>query len=171
MRPPRRGCPGAAIPERRRTRRCVVAACGRLRCGRPHRIAGSRRYNDGLAPRPMGPHPSHMYSRSSEPVRFERDCEAVLVPQGESVTLPAGSVGDCTPALGGCWSVFVQGSLFRIAGKGGAAIGREPPEPLSLPDDADDAAVAHLVCKQLRTSLAPEIPINVVDLGLIYEAV
>ena len=37
-----------------------------------------------------------MYFRSSEPVRFERDCAAVLVPQGEAVTLPAGSVGYIT---------------------------------------------------------------------------
>lgn len=48
-----------------------------------------------------------MYSRHSEPVRFERDCPAVLVPQGESVTLPAGSVGYITQALGGSFTVFV----------------------------------------------------------------
>jgi hypothetical protein len=42
-----------------------------------------------------------MYSRSSEPVRFERDCTAVLVPQGDVVTLPAGSIGYLTQALGG----------------------------------------------------------------------
>ncbi|HRN61903.1 MAG TPA: putative Fe-S cluster assembly protein SufT [Luteimonas sp.] len=111
-----------------------------------------------------------MYSRSSEPVRFERDCEAVLVPQGEVVTLPAGSVGYITQALGGSWTVFVEGNLFRIAGKDGDAIGKEPPEPLKLPDGADDAAVEQLVWKQLRTCFDPEIPINVVDLGLVYEA-
>ena len=111
-----------------------------------------------------------MYSRSSEPVRFERDCEAVLVPQGESVTLPAGSVGYITQALGGSWTVFVEGNLFRIAGKDGDAIGKEPPEPLALADGADDAAVEQLVWKQLRTCFDPEIPINVVDLGLVYEA-
>ncbi len=111
-----------------------------------------------------------MYSRSSEPVRFERDCEAVLVPQGEGVTLPAGSVGYITQALGGSWTVFVEGNLFRIAGKDADAIGKEPPEPLELPDGADDAAVEQLVWKQLRTCFDPEIPINVVDLGLVYEA-
>ena len=111
-----------------------------------------------------------MYSRSSEPVRFERDCEAVLVPQGEAVTLPAGSVGYITQALGGSWTVFVEGNLFRIAGPDGDAIGKQPPEPLTLPDGADDAAVEQLVWKQLRTCFDPEIPINVVDLGLIDEA-
>lgn len=112
-----------------------------------------------------------MYSRSSEPVRFERDCDAVLVPQGEAVSLPAGSVGYITQALGGSWTVFVEGNLFRIAGKDGDAIGKEPPEPLQLPDGADDAAVEQLVWQQLRTCFDPEIPINVVDLGLVYEAV
>jgi probable FeS assembly SUF system protein SufT len=111
-----------------------------------------------------------MYSRSSEPVRFERDCPAVLVPQGDVVTLPAGSIGYITQALGGSYTVFIEGNLFRIAGPDGDAIGKEPTEPLSLPDDARDDAVEKLVWQQLRTCLDPEIPINVVDLGLVYEA-
>jgi probable FeS assembly SUF system protein SufT len=111
-----------------------------------------------------------MYSRSSEPVRFERDCDAVLVPQGEKVSLPAGSVGYITQALGGSWTVFVEGNLFRIAGGDADAIGKEPPAPLELPEGADDEAVEQLVWKQLRTCFDPEIPINVVDLGLVYEA-
>jgi hypothetical protein len=49
-------------------------------------------------------------------VKFERDCAAVLVPQGENVTLPAGSVGYITQSLGGSFTVFVEGNLFRIAG-------------------------------------------------------
>ncbi|NYZ61672.1 putative Fe-S cluster assembly protein SufT [Luteimonas deserti] len=112
-----------------------------------------------------------MYSRSSEPVRFERDCAAVLVPQGDSVTLPAGSAGYITQALGGSYTVFVEGNLFRIAGRDADAIGKEPPVPLELPDGADDADVERMVWNQLRTCFDPEIPINVVDLGLVYEAV
>jgi probable FeS assembly SUF system protein SufT len=111
-----------------------------------------------------------MYSRSSEPVRFERDCPAVLVPQGDAVNLPAGSVGYITQALGGSYTVFVEGNLFRIAGKDADAIGKEPAEPLELPEGADDEAVEQMVWKQLRTCFDPEIPINVVDLGLVYEA-
>ena len=111
-----------------------------------------------------------MYSRSSEPVRFERDCEAVLVPQGETVTLPAGSVGYITQALGGSWTVFVEGNLMRIAGKDADAIGKEPPAPIELPDGASDEEVERLVWSQLRTCFDPEIPINIVDLGLVYEA-
>ena len=111
-----------------------------------------------------------MYSRNSEPVRFERDCAAVLVPQGDVVTLPAGSTGYITQALGGSYTVFVEGNLLRIAGRDADAIGKEPPEPLELPAGASDDAVEQLVWKQLRTCFDPEIPINVVDLGLVYEA-
>ncbi|WP_133000706.1 putative Fe-S cluster assembly protein SufT [Luteimonas arsenica] len=111
-----------------------------------------------------------MYSRNSEPVRLERDCAAVLVPQGDEVTLPAGSVGYITQALGGSFTVFVEGNLFRIAGPDADAIGKEPPAPLELEEGADDAAVERLVWSQLRTCFDPEIPINIVDLGLVYEA-
>jgi len=111
-----------------------------------------------------------MYSRSSEPVRFERDCAAILVPAGDEVTLPAGSVGYITQSLGGSWTVFVEGNLFRIAGHDGDAIGKEPPAPLELPEGADDAAVEQLVWAQLRTCFDPEIPVNIVELGLVYEA-
>ena len=112
-----------------------------------------------------------MYSRSSEPVRFERDCDVVLVPQGEQVTLPAGSIGYITQSLGGSWTVFVEGNLFRVAGKDADAIGKEPPAPLELSTGASDEDVEKLVWKQLRTCFDPEIPINIVDLGLVYEAV
>ncbi|MEJ1096873.1 MULTISPECIES: putative Fe-S cluster assembly protein SufT [unclassified Pseudoxanthomonas] len=111
-----------------------------------------------------------MYSRSSEPVQFERDCPAVLVPQGESVTLPAGSYGYITQALGGSYTVFVEGNLFRIAGQDADAIGKEAATPLSLPADASDEEVEALVWNQLRTCFDPEIPFNIVDLGLVYEA-
>src|SRR5690625_1944434 len=112
-----------------------------------------------------------MYSRTSEPVRLERDCSAVLVPQGDQVTLPAGSAGYITQALGGSYTVFVEGNLFRIAGKDADAIGKEVPPPIELPEDADEGTVEQLVWAQLRTCFDPEIPINVVDLGLVYEVV
>jgi probable FeS assembly SUF system protein SufT len=111
-----------------------------------------------------------MYSRSSEPVRFERDCEAVLVPQGDQVTLPAGTVGYITQSLGGSWTVFVEGNLMRVAGKDGDAIGKEPPDAIELPEGASDEDVERLVWRQLRTCFDPEIPVNIVDLGLVYSA-
>ncbi|PNS07543.1 putative Fe-S cluster assembly protein SufT [Solilutibacter silvestris] len=112
-----------------------------------------------------------MYSRNSEPVRFERDCPVVMVPSGEAVSLPAGSIGYITQSLGGSWTVFVEGNLFRVAGKDGDAIGKEPPEPIELPEGAGDEDVEKLVWQQLRTCFDPEIPINIVELGLVYTAV
>ena len=111
-----------------------------------------------------------MYSRNSEPVRFERDCAAVLVPQGDAVTLPAGTIGYITQSLGGSWTVFVEGNLMRIAGEDADAIGKEEPEPIKLPDGAGDEDVEALVWSQLRTCFDPEIPVNIVELGLVYSA-
>ena len=111
---------------------------------------------------PMG------YSQTSEPIRLERDCVAVMVPQGESVTLPAGQVGYITQALGGSFTVYVDGSLFRIAGADADALGKEPPPPLELAEGAGDEDVEKLVWQQLRTCFDPEIPINIVELGLVY---
>ena len=110
------------------------------------------------------------YSRTSEPVKFERDCAAVLVPQGDRVTLPAGSIGYITQSLGGSFTVFVEGNLFRIAGEDADALGKQAPAPLRLDEDADDEAVEALVWKQLRTCFDPEIPVDIVELGLVYEA-
>jgi probable FeS assembly SUF system protein SufT len=109
------------------------------------------------------------YSQNSEPVRFERDCPAIMVPQGQQVTLPAGQTGYITQALGGSFTVFVDGNLFRINGSDADALGKEQPDPLTLPEDAADADVERLVWQQLKTCYDPEIPVNIVDLGLIYE--
>ncbi len=110
-----------------------------------------------------------MYSRNSEPFKLERDCAAVLVPQGDRVTLPAGSIGYISQALGGSYTVYVEGNLFRIAGNDADALGKEPVEAPELPPDASDDDVEKLVWRQLRTCFDPEIPINVVDLGLVYD--
>ena len=109
------------------------------------------------------------YSNTSEPIVFERDCNAVMVPQGETVSLPAGQNGYITQALGGSFTVFVDGNLFRIDGKDADAIGKELPDPIELDADASEEEVEKLVWQQLRTCFDPEIPVNIVDLGLVYE--
>lgn len=109
------------------------------------------------------------YSQSSEPIVFARDCAAVMVPQGQQVTLPAGQNGYITQALGGSFTVFVEGNLFRIAGADADAIGKEPPPAIVVDDRSSDADVEKLVWEQLRTCFDPEIPINIVELGLVYQ--
>ena len=92
-----------------------------------------------------------------------------MVPQGDQVTLPAGSVGYITQALGGSFTVFVEGNLFRVAGKDADAIGKEPVGAPALPEDAGDDDVELMAWKQMRTCFDPEIPIDIVELGLVYE--
>ncbi len=94
-----------------------------------------------------------------------------MVPIGTEVVLPAGQIGYITQALGGSFTVYVDGNLFRIDGSDADAIGKEPPPAIELPPDAVDADVEKLIWAQLRTCFDPEIPINIVDLGLIYDCV
>ncbi|MGY6588302.1 MAG: putative Fe-S cluster assembly protein SufT [Wenzhouxiangella sp.] len=110
-----------------------------------------------------------MFSSTYTPVKFERDCPVVMVPDGTEVELPSGTTGYITQSLGGSFTIYIDGRLFRLAGEDADAIGREPPPRPRLPDDASDQDVEDLVWQQLKTIYDPEIPINVVDLGLIYE--
>jgi probable FeS assembly SUF system protein SufT len=109
-----------------------------------------------------------MFNQTSQPCQFERDCPAVMIPSGEEVTLPVGTVGYITQSLGGSFTVFVDGNLFRVAGQDADAIGREPVMPPSLPKDATLEDVEKLVWSQIRTCYDPEIPVNIADLGLVY---
>lgn len=111
-----------------------------------------------------------MYSQSSEPVRFERDCDVVMIPSGDHVDIPAGTPGYITQSLGGSFTVFVDGNLFRIAGEDADAIGKQPVLPPTLAEDASDTDVEALMWAQMETCYDPEIPVNIVDLGLIYSA-
>src|SRR5690606_14714175 len=72
-------------------------------------------------------------------------------------------------ALGGSFTVYVNGNLARIAGKDADALGMETVKIPELAADAGDEEVENLVWEQMKTCFDPEIPINIVDLGLIYE--
>lgn len=109
-----------------------------------------------------------MFHHTSQPCQFERDCPVVMVPSGDEVTMPAGTVGYITQSLGGSFTVFIDGNLFRVAGVDADAIGKEPVMPPALPDDASDDDVEQLVWSQMKTCYDPEIPVNIVDLGLVY---
>jgi hypothetical protein len=86
-----------------------------------------------------------MFSHTSQPCTFERDCDVVMIPSGDRVSMPAGTVGYITQALGGSFTVFVDGNLFRVAGIDADAIGKEPVMPPSLPDGATDDDVESLL--------------------------
>jgi probable FeS assembly SUF system protein SufT len=110
-----------------------------------------------------------MYHGQNELVRLSRDCEAVVIPAGDRVMLPEGTTGYVTQALGGSFTVYVEGNLFRIAGHDGDALGKESLAAPAVPEDATEADIESAVWQQLRTCYDPEIPINIVELGLVYE--
>ncbi len=110
-----------------------------------------------------------MRSHENEPFVIYRDVRAVVVPAGQEVTLHAGQAGYITQALGGSFTVYVDGNLFRIAGEDADALGKEVVKPPELPENATDEDVLNAVWDQLRTCYDPEIPINIVDLGLVYD--
>ena len=109
-----------------------------------------------------------MYYGHNEPVMFSRDCDAVIIPSGDEVTLPEGVGGYLTQSLGGSFTVYIEGNLFRIAGVDADAIGKEPIRPPEVPPNATEEDIETVIWNQLRTCYDPEIPINIVDLGLIY---
>lgn len=109
-----------------------------------------------------------MFGHTNEPVTLERDVKAVIIPAGEELVLREGTHGFITQALGGSFTVYVEGNLFRIAGADADALGKEPVPPPAIPDDATDDDIEAVIWQQLKTCYDPEIPINVVDLGLIY---
>lgn len=110
-----------------------------------------------------------MYEKDSETVTLQRNCLAVAVPQGVQMNLPKGTVGTLVQALGGSFTVYVRGKMFRIAGEDADALGKTPPPPVpEFAPGASDEDLERLVWQQMKTCFDPEIPVNIVDLGLIY---
>ena len=107
----------------------------------------------------------------SEVVAIEREVEASVVPSGTRVTLEKGETATITQSLGGTFTVVVNGNMFRIDGKDADALGKEvsltPAEKVGKAESAED--LEKQVWDQMKTCYDPEIPVNIVDLGLIYD--
>jgi probable FeS assembly SUF system protein SufT len=110
-----------------------------------------------------------MFGNQSEPVTLKRDLEAAAVPAGIPETLPRDSLVYITQAMGGSFTVYFEGNLYRVAGRDADALGKEPLAPPELHAGATDQDFDQLVWDQMRTVYDPEIPINIVELGLVYE--
>lgn len=99
-------------------------------------------------------------------VEVKREVEAALIPSGAKLMLQPGTSVFVTQALGNSYTVHVNGNLVRIAGKDGDALG------LIILDSPDvnqmEGSIEDKVWIQLKTCFDPEIPVNIVDLGLIY---
>jgi probable FeS assembly SUF system protein SufT len=107
---------------------------------------------------------------SDDPKTLMRDVEAAMIPVGTKVTLQKGEQAYITQSLGGSYTVVVNGNMFRIEGQDADALGIEP----EVKKTANGAPVSqeHLekeIWDQLKSCYDPEIPVNIVDLGLIYD--
>ena len=108
-----------------------------------------------------------MSSIPNEAITLTRDVDAYIVPSGDKVTLLSGNVVRITQALGGNYTILVNGNMVQITAENADALGFEvekKPEP-----ETDNDFTENLVCDQLKTCYDPEIPVNIVELGLIYD--
>jgi probable FeS assembly SUF system protein SufT len=117
---------------------------------------------------------------SGHRIELSRDCEVIEIPGGRTVQVTTGTPVSITQALGGSYTLLIpsMGGLFRLAARDADAIGREVEVPEAGSAEADGAtgggapkSVAELrdqVWAALKTCFDPEIPVNIVDLGLIY---
>ncbi len=103
-----------------------------------------------------------------EVVLTKRDVEARLVPSGVEIMIPADSFVTITQSLGGTFTVVVNGNLARIEGKDSDALGKEV-KFSDFETPADGSVNENQVWEALRHCFDPEIPVNIVDLGLVYE--
>jgi len=109
--------------------------------------------------------------QADEQIILKRNCEAVLIPAGQKIILQAGEPVRITQALGGSFTVYIHGNLARIDARDADALGKnlakdfQPAEAASKPGSVDEKTIL----QKLRTCFDPEIPVNIVDLGLIYD--
>jgi len=108
----------------------------------------------------------------NEPVLLSRDVQVVAVPAGNTVGLPEGTEVVITQALGGSYTLLVPtyGGLFRLSSRDADAIGKEvSPEDVDSRRPLSGEDLEREVWQTLKTCYDPEIPVNIVDLGLIYD--
>ena len=105
-------------------------------------------------------------SNGREIIILQRDVHAMMVPYGTHILLQKGTEVVVTQALGNSFTVEVYGNLARIDGKDADALGKEVKS--ALEDLPADASIEDKVWAQLKTVYDPEIPVNIVDLGLVY---
>jgi len=110
---------------------------------------------------------------SSELKTLTRDVEASVVPIGTKVTLQKGEQAHITQSLGGTYTVIVNGNMFRIESKDAGALGLEvaaaPAAAAASGGPLTQEQLEKKVWESLKTCYDPEIPVNIVDLGLIYD--
>lgn len=103
-------------------------------------------------------------------IELSRDCEVIQIPQGTTTTLPAGTRVVVTQSLGGSYTVSTTaGYLYRITDANADAIGYEPTAKPAPSEEGAAEVDEVMVWDQLKTCYDPEIPVNIVDLGLIYD--
>src|SRR6516225_12400674 len=108
--------------------------------------------------------------QNNDPITLTRDVDASVIPVGTKVTLQKGESAYITQSLGGSYTVIVNGNMFRIEGKDADALGLEvAAKPVSTGAPVTQEHLEKEIWGQLRTCYDPEIPVNIVDLGLIYD--
>lgn len=110
-----------------------------------------------------------MAQQDRETVKLTRECDAALVPQGTHVVIEAGAEVSITQSLGDSYTVYLKGYLLRIDGADADALGKEITRQFTGDADTSEKELEDLIQQRLKTCYDPEIPINIVDLGLIYQ--
>ena len=106
-----------------------------------------------------------------EEVVLSRNAEGVMIPSGERVLIPEGAHATITQSLGGSYTLITdRGLMVRVSGKEVEAIGKTAENVAEVKEDEEltPQKLEELVWDQLKTCYDPEIPVNIVDLGLVY---